>query len=67
MVSEHIRKQFTALGVEIIPLREGSEAAVREIEAGESRDPVVILGGGPWGKNALPAGQTYLQALGDVR
>jgi acyl transferase domain-containing protein/NAD(P)H-dependent flavin oxidoreductase YrpB (nitropropane dioxygenase family)/NAD(P)-dependent dehydrogenase (short-subunit alcohol dehydrogenase family) len=67
MVTEHIRKQFTALGVEIIPLREGSEAAVREIEASESRDPVVILGGGPWGKNALPAGQTYLQALGDVR
>ncbi len=67
MVPEHIRKQFMALGIEIIPLREGSEAALREIETGSSREPVIILGGGPWGKNALPAGQTYLHALGDAR
>jgi NAD(P)-dependent dehydrogenase (short-subunit alcohol dehydrogenase family) len=64
MVPEHIRKQFASLGVQIIPLEAGAEAALREIEASAHPDPVVILGGGPWSQNALPVNHnSYLEAF----
>jgi NAD(P)-dependent dehydrogenase (short-subunit alcohol dehydrogenase family) len=64
MVPEHVRKQFASLGVQIIPLQAGAEAALREIEASAHPDPVVILGGGPWSQNALPANHdSYLAAF----
>ena len=68
MVPEHIRKQFASAEVQIIPLQAGAEAALREIETAADGEPVVILGGGPWGKSALPAKhRPYLEAFGSAK
>jgi len=60
MVSDEVRQQFLARCVHMIPLAGGAEATLREIEAA-SRDTLVVLGEGPWGKAALPAGSPRLQ------
>jgi acyl transferase domain-containing protein/NAD(P)-dependent dehydrogenase (short-subunit alcohol dehydrogenase family)/acyl carrier protein len=56
MVSEEVRQQFLARGIQMVPLDGGAQAAIREIEAGPQSDPVVAMGEGPWREAALPAG-----------
>jgi acyl transferase domain-containing protein/NAD(P)-dependent dehydrogenase (short-subunit alcohol dehydrogenase family)/acyl carrier protein len=69
MVSEDVRQQFLARGIQTIPLDAGAQAALREIEAGTQSDPVVALGEGPWREVALPAGTPRVQvdALGSLK
>jgi acyl transferase domain-containing protein/NAD(P)-dependent dehydrogenase (short-subunit alcohol dehydrogenase family)/acyl carrier protein len=69
MVSEEVRQQFLARGIQMIPLAGGAEAALREIQSGAPYDPVVALGEGPWREIALPAGTPRLQipALGSLK
>jgi NAD(P)-dependent dehydrogenase (short-subunit alcohol dehydrogenase family) len=55
MVSEETRQQFKVRGVQLIPAAAGAEAVLREIETGDSNDPLVTLGDGPWTEVALPA------------
>lgn len=61
MVSPEMRQQFLARAVPLIPLAGGTEAALREIEAGPPHDPLVALGDGPWSKLAVPAGTPRLE------
>jgi NAD(P)-dependent dehydrogenase (short-subunit alcohol dehydrogenase family)/acyl carrier protein len=61
MVSEEVRQQFLARGIQMIPLEGGAQAALREIEAGPQDEAVVALGEGPWGEVALPAGTPHVQ------
>ncbi len=61
MVSEEVRQQFLARGIQMIPLEGGAQAALREIEAGPRDEAVVALGEGPWGEVALPAGTPHVQ------
>jgi NAD(P)-dependent dehydrogenase (short-subunit alcohol dehydrogenase family) len=63
MVSEEVRQQFLARGIQMIPLDRGAQAALREIEAGPQSDPVVAMGEGPWREIALPAGTPRAQVL----
>jgi NAD(P)-dependent dehydrogenase (short-subunit alcohol dehydrogenase family) len=60
MVSEEVRQQFLARGIQMIPLEGGALAALREIEAGPQDQAIVALGEGPWGEVALPAGTPQL-------
>jgi hypothetical protein len=60
MVSDDIRQQFLARGIQMIPLEGGAEAALREIQSGAPCDALVALGEGPWGESALPAGAARL-------
>jgi acyl transferase domain-containing protein/NAD(P)H-dependent flavin oxidoreductase YrpB (nitropropane dioxygenase family)/NAD(P)-dependent dehydrogenase (short-subunit alcohol dehydrogenase family)/acyl carrier protein len=53
MVSEQVRRQFVERGVQPIPPAAGAEAALREIESGGQAEPVVVVGDGPWVKEAL--------------
>lgn len=62
MVSEEVRQQFLARGIQMIPLEGGAQAALREIEAGPREEAVAALGEGPWGEVALPAGTPHVQA-----
>jgi NAD(P)-dependent dehydrogenase (short-subunit alcohol dehydrogenase family) len=61
MVSEEVRQQFLARGIQMIPLEGGAQAALREIEAGPRDEAVAALGEGPWGEVALPAGTPHVQ------
>jgi acyl transferase domain-containing protein/NAD(P)-dependent dehydrogenase (short-subunit alcohol dehydrogenase family)/acyl carrier protein len=61
MVSEEVRQQFLARGIQMVPLDGGAQAALREIEAGPQSDPVVPMGEGPWREIALPAGTPRVQ------
>jgi NAD(P)-dependent dehydrogenase (short-subunit alcohol dehydrogenase family) len=61
MVSEEVRQQFLARGIQMIPLEGGAQAALREIEAGPRDEAVVALGEGPWAEVALPAGTPHVQ------
>ena len=61
MVSEEVRQQFLARGIQMIPLEGGAQAALREIEAGPQDEAVAALGEGPWGEVALPAGTPHVQ------
>ena len=69
MVSEEVRQQFLARGIQMVPLDGGALAALREIEAGPQSDPVVAMGEGPWREIALAAGTPRLQihALGSLK
>jgi acyl transferase domain-containing protein/NAD(P)-dependent dehydrogenase (short-subunit alcohol dehydrogenase family) len=69
MVSEEVRQQFLARGIQMVPLDGGAQAALREIEAGPQSDPVVAMGEGPWREIARPAGTPRLQihALGSLK
>jgi len=62
MVSEEVRQQFLARGIQMIPPDGGAQAALREIEMGQPSDPVVALGEGPWRDAALPAGTPRVRA-----
>jgi len=62
MVSEEVRQQFLARGIQMIPLDGGAQAALREIEAGPQSDAVVAMGEGPWREVALPADTPRAQA-----
>jgi NAD(P)-dependent dehydrogenase (short-subunit alcohol dehydrogenase family)/acyl carrier protein len=55
MVSEEVRQQFLARGIQMIPLDGGAEAVLREIQAGKPYDSLVPMGEGPWAENAIPA------------
>jgi NAD(P)-dependent dehydrogenase (short-subunit alcohol dehydrogenase family) len=48
MVSAEVRDQFRRRGVQLIPVDRAVEAFEREAWSHESRDPVVVLGDGPW-------------------
>ncbi len=69
MVSEDVRQQFLARGIQMVPLDGGAQAALREIEAGPQSDPVVAMGEGPWREVALPAGTPRVQvhAFGSLK
>jgi acyl transferase domain-containing protein/NAD(P)-dependent dehydrogenase (short-subunit alcohol dehydrogenase family)/acyl carrier protein len=69
MVSEEVRQQFLARGIQMVPLDGGALAALREIEAGPQTDPLVAMGEGPWRDIALPAGTPRTQAhpLGSLK
>ncbi|HTQ57211.1 MAG TPA: SDR family NAD(P)-dependent oxidoreductase [Bryobacteraceae bacterium] len=69
MVSEEVRQQFLARGIQMIPLDGGAQAALREIEAGPQSEPLVAMGEGPWRAVALPAGTPRVQVatLGSVK
>ncbi len=62
MVSEEVRQQFLARGIQMIPLEGGAQAALREIEAGPKNEAIAALGEGPWGEVALPSGMSPVQA-----
>jgi NAD(P)-dependent dehydrogenase (short-subunit alcohol dehydrogenase family) len=68
MVSEEVRQQFLARGIQMIPLEGGAASALREIEASPATDALVALGEGPWREVALPAGTPRVQvhALGGL-
>jgi len=53
MVSEQVRRQFLDRGVQPITPAAGAEAALDEIEAGNRTQPAVVLGDGPWVKEAV--------------
>jgi NAD(P)-dependent dehydrogenase (short-subunit alcohol dehydrogenase family) len=61
MVSEEVRQQFLARGIQMVPLDGGAQAALREIEQGPQSEPIVALGEGPWRAIALPAGTPRAQ------
>jgi 3-oxoacyl-(acyl-carrier-protein) synthase/malonyl CoA-acyl carrier protein transacylase/NAD(P)-dependent dehydrogenase (short-subunit alcohol dehydrogenase family) len=69
MVSEEVRQQFLARGIQMVPLDGGAQAALREIEAGPQSDPVVAMGEGPWREIALPAGtpRVPIHAFGSLK
>jgi NADP-dependent 3-hydroxy acid dehydrogenase YdfG len=48
MVSEEVKHQFASRGIQVIPAPAGVAALAREIEASVAREPVVVVGGGPW-------------------
>jgi NAD(P)-dependent dehydrogenase (short-subunit alcohol dehydrogenase family) len=62
MVSEHVKRQFANRGIQVIPVASGVAAVAREIEAEESPDPVVVLGDGPWAKDAARPGELEITA-----
>jgi NAD(P)-dependent dehydrogenase (short-subunit alcohol dehydrogenase family)/acyl carrier protein len=55
MVSEEARRQFASRGIHVIPVAAGVAALEREIASGEGSDPVVVLGSGPWQRDAMAA------------
>jgi len=55
MVSEQVREQFLARGVQPISPAAGALAALDEIECGRLEESAVVTGDGPWVKQALPA------------
>ncbi len=55
MVSDDVRRQFLAQGIELIPPSEGDEAVMRELALPAKGDPIAIFGEGPWGKLAVAA------------
>jgi acyl transferase domain-containing protein/NAD(P)-dependent dehydrogenase (short-subunit alcohol dehydrogenase family)/acyl carrier protein len=69
MVSEEVRQQFLSRGIQMVPLDGGALAALREIEAGPSSDPLVAMGEGPWREIALPAGtpRAQIHAFGSLK
>jgi NAD(P)-dependent dehydrogenase (short-subunit alcohol dehydrogenase family)/acyl carrier protein len=56
MVTDEVRRQFLSRGIHMIPIDDGVEAVLREIERGHASDAVVAFGAGPWGDIALPDG-----------
>jgi NAD(P)-dependent dehydrogenase (short-subunit alcohol dehydrogenase family)/acyl carrier protein len=52
MVSQSVRDQFLATGVQMIDVEGGVKVTLDAIEAGETF-PLVIVGGGPWSASAL--------------
>jgi len=52
-VSEQVRRQFLDRGVQPILPSAGAGAALDEIEAGNRAQPAVVLGDGPWVKEAV--------------
>jgi acyl transferase domain-containing protein/NAD(P)-dependent dehydrogenase (short-subunit alcohol dehydrogenase family)/acyl carrier protein len=69
MVSEEVRQQFLARGIQMIPLDGGAQAALREIQAAAPYDHLVALGEGPWRQVALPPSpeRAPAQALGSLK
>src|SRR5579862_412846 len=69
MVSEEVRQQFLARGIEMIPLDGGAAAALREIEAGPQSEPLVAMGEGPWRAIALASGTPHarVHAFGSLK
>ena len=55
MVSDDVRKQFLAQGIEPIPPAEGDEAVMRELALTVQSAPIAVFGEGPWRKFAVPA------------
>jgi hypothetical protein len=47
MASDTVQKQFRARGIEPISVSAGRSALIRELAA-DGRDPVIVLGRGPW-------------------
>ncbi len=65
MVSDEVRRQFLERGVQLIPPVEGAQAVIDEIENTGPPEAIVVFGGGPWSRDALPepaapqAGEEY--------
>ncbi len=53
MVSDDVRRQFLAQGIELIPPAAGDEAVMRELALKAQDKPIAVFGEGPWGKLAL--------------
>ncbi|MBS0488391.1 MAG: SDR family NAD(P)-dependent oxidoreductase [Proteobacteria bacterium] len=56
MVTDEVRRQFLSRGIHMIPIDDGVEAVLREIERGHASDAVVAFGAGPWDGIAVPDG-----------
>jgi len=48
MVSEQVKRQFAARGIQVIAAPAGVAAVAREIVSHERSEPIVVMGGGPW-------------------
>jgi acyl transferase domain-containing protein/NAD(P)H-dependent flavin oxidoreductase YrpB (nitropropane dioxygenase family)/NAD(P)-dependent dehydrogenase (short-subunit alcohol dehydrogenase family)/acyl carrier protein len=55
MVSDDVRRQFLAQGIELIVPAEGDEAVMRELALTSQGAPIAVFGDGPWRKIAVPA------------
>jgi NAD(P)-dependent dehydrogenase (short-subunit alcohol dehydrogenase family) len=55
MVSDDVRRQFLAQGIELIKPAEGDEAVMRELSQTSKSEAIAVFGDGPWRKFAIPA------------
>ena len=53
MVSDDVRRQFLAQGIELIVPAEGDEAVMRELALTSQGAPIAVFGDGPWRKAAV--------------
>jgi acyl transferase domain-containing protein/NAD(P)H-dependent flavin oxidoreductase YrpB (nitropropane dioxygenase family)/NAD(P)-dependent dehydrogenase (short-subunit alcohol dehydrogenase family)/acyl carrier protein len=53
MVSDDVRRQFLAQGIELIVPAEGDEAVMRELALTSQGAPIAVFGDGPWRKIAV--------------
>ena len=54
MVSDDVRRQFLAQGIELIPPAQGDEAVMRELALSSQGHPIAIFGEGPWARFVVP-------------
>ncbi len=54
MVSDDVRRQFLAQGIELIPPAQGDEAVMRELALSSQGHPIAIFGEGPWAGFVVP-------------
>lgn len=59
MVSDEVKRQFATRGIRVIPIAAGTAVALREILAGEGRDPIVVVGDGPWRSETARTARTH--------
>jgi NAD(P)-dependent dehydrogenase (short-subunit alcohol dehydrogenase family) len=64
MVSDAVRQQFLARGVQMIGVEDGARIVLEVLEGGFGEAPLLVVGDGPWSKGAAPAGS--LRAAGGI-
>jgi malonyl CoA-acyl carrier protein transacylase len=62
MVSEDVKRQFHSRGIQVIPVKGGVAAFMRELARDEASDPVVVVGGGPWEEEARRSQEVEISA-----
>ena len=58
MVSDDVRRQFLAQGIELIVPAQGDEAVMRELALTSQGAPIAVFGDGPWRKIAVTPDHT---------
>jgi NAD(P)-dependent dehydrogenase (short-subunit alcohol dehydrogenase family)/acyl carrier protein len=55
MVSDAVRQQFLLRGVQLIDTGDGARIVLEVLEGGFREAPLLVVGDGPWSKDAVPA------------